>query len=44
MDFITGVLLSIEGLFFLFMMLTLIYLIFRRIKIKENENFDERDN
>jgi len=35
---------GLEGLFFLVCLVILIFLIFRRIKIRKEENFEKREN
>jgi hypothetical protein len=34
----------LEGLFFMACLVILIYLIFRRVRIKKEEDFEDRDN
>lgn len=44
MEFIVSFILSLEFLFWVFIVLALIYLIGKRIEDKENETFEDRDN
>jgi len=44
MDVPSIIILTIYGIGFLVVLALLIYLIFRRSKIKETEDFEERDN
>lgn len=44
MDMPGIIILSIYGIGFLILIALLIYLIFRRIRIKETEDFEKRDN
>ncbi len=44
MEFIVSFLLSLEFLFWVFIVLALIYLIGKRMEDKENETFEDRDN
>ncbi len=44
MDWLAGVLLSLQGLFILVCIIILVYLIFKRLEEKKSENFEDRDN
>lgn len=44
MDFLGDIMLVIYLIFFVVFFMLLIYLIFRRIRIKKTENFEDRDN
>jgi hypothetical protein len=44
MDFLTTVVFSMHEWFWLTSLLILIFLIIRRIKVKESEDFEDRDN
>jgi hypothetical protein len=44
MDSIGKIIIGVEGLIFVIVIILLIYLVVRRIRIKETENFEDRDN
>jgi hypothetical protein len=44
MDSIGKIIIGVEGLIFVIVIVILIYLVIRRIRIKETENFEDRDN
>lgn len=44
MDYLSQLVFSLEGLILLAFVVTIIFLIFRRIKERQNEDFEERDN
>ncbi|WP_256367566.1 hypothetical protein [Lentimicrobium sp. S6] len=44
MEFSSIIILAVYGFGFITVIILLIYLLFRRIKIKETEDFEERDN
>ena len=44
MDFITSAILGVQGFFLLGAIVILIWLIFRRIRLKKEEDFEKRDN
>ena len=44
MDTIGKIIIGMEGLIFIIIIILLIYLVVRRIRIKETENFEDRDN
>ena len=44
MEWLAGVLISIQGLFILACIIILIYLIYKRIEEKKSEDFEDRDN
>lgn len=44
MNSFAKIIIGMEGLFFVIVIILLIYLIIRRINIRETEDFEDRDN
>ncbi|MFT5724859.1 MAG: hypothetical protein ACI9JN_001982 [Bacteroidia bacterium] len=44
MDIVTIAFLGLEGLLFVGALIVLVWLVFRRIRLKKEETFDKRDN
>lgn len=44
MDTLTKLMFSLQGLIWVGVLIILVYLIFRRIRLQKNENFEDRTN
>jgi hypothetical protein len=44
MEIVPKLMFIVQGLFWIFLLVVLIYLIFRRVDIKKREDFEDRDN